>query len=293
MADADLPGTPATSAELAADSAAVTALAEELWRQHAGAQAATLSRHRSMDERAELLYAAVRPLIAAAALRRHAANMRAIEASMLARPDKTGADLIALTCVGAAAQYADRAVKARLVERAEHAEHALANADTVWRNLHAHTSAQYDRQSRSLALHQARADLMESRAIKAEKALVRFGRKLDGLDDPVEADRDALAAVIEQVRALCEEADKCMFIDGLDLAGDILALLPPATADVIQLTATEYREAVDHTLTALGYTRDELAAMADAGDFAGPVAFMAWQMCRDVPPATQPTQETS
>lgn len=83
------PGTPATSDELVA--AFVAAVPTGVFGERTVADG----------------IAAVRPLIEAEALRRHATNMRAIEASMRARPDKTGADLIALTCVGAAAQYAE------------------------------------------------------------------------------------------------------------------------------------------------------------------------------------------
>lgn len=51
-------------------------------------------------------------------------------------------------------------------------------------------------------------------------------------------------------------------------------------AEPITLTAEEYAEAVDSTLLALGYTRDELADMAARRDFESPVAFMAWHMVR-------------
>lgn len=91
----DLPGTPASSDEL------VTVFEDAYWSERDGTPRTPVARRIANG------LAAVRPPIAAAALRRHASNMRAIEASMRACPDKTGTDLIALTCVGAAAQYAE------------------------------------------------------------------------------------------------------------------------------------------------------------------------------------------
>lgn len=68
----------------------------------------------------------------------------------------------------------DRADKAALSDRARRAEMQLENADTVWRRRYEHLSGVYLRQSRALAAHQARADLHEARAARAERQLHQF-----------------------------------------------------------------------------------------------------------------------
>lgn len=77
----------------------------------------------------------------------------------------------------------DRAEKAALSDRARRAEMQLENADTVWRGRYEHLSGVHLRQSRALSAHQARADLFEARAARAERALRRFG--IDQEPEPV------------------------------------------------------------------------------------------------------------
>jgi hypothetical protein len=64
---------------------------------------------------------------------------------------------------------------------------------------------------------------------------------------------------------------------------------PPPTAaperaaddsEVIELSTDEYHHAVEQTLKALGFNREDLSRQADEDDFDSPAAFMMWNTIR-------------
>ncbi|MFG1609189.1 hypothetical protein [Actinoplanes sp. NPDC049265] len=58
----------------------------------------------------------------------------------------------------------------------------------------------------------------------------------------------------------------------------------PAATDepeVIQLTASEYDHAVENSLAALGFTREDLQRQAEDDAFESSAAFMMWTTIRD------------